>query len=59
MLPLRVCHGSVGETGGRPFDLNGSRGLPCDLRDGIALNESSVFYIGGSLDSQIVGFRTR
>ena len=25
----------------------------------MTLNESSVFYIGGSLDSQIVGFRTR
>jgi hypothetical protein len=85
----------LGETGGRLFDLNGSRGLPYDLREGIALNgssffvleqqwtkkgaqefpfgvvvvknetvtttlnESSVFYIGGSLDSQIVGFRTR
>jgi len=85
----------LGETGGRLFDLNGSRGLPYDLREGIALNgsslfvleqqwtkkgaqefpfgvvivknetitttlnESSVFYVGGSLDSQIVGFRTR
>ena len=85
----------LGETGGRLFDLNGSRGLPYDLREGIALNgssyfvleqqwtkkgaqefqfglvivknetitktlnESSVFYIGGSLNSQIVGFRTR
>jgi hypothetical protein len=85
----------LGETGARLFDLNGSRGLPYDLREGIALNgssyfvleqqwtkkgaqefpfgvvvvknetitttlnESSVFYIGGSLDSQIVGFRTR
>jgi hypothetical protein len=85
----------LGETGGRLFDLNGSRGLPYDLREGIALNgssffvleqqwtkkgaqefpfgvvivknetikttlnESSVFYIGGSLDGQIVGFMTR
>jgi len=85
----------LGETGGRLFDLNGSRGLPYDLREGIALNsssffvletswnesgaqefpfgvvivdssriasalnESSIFYVGGPLDSQIVGFRTR
>ena len=34
----------LGETGGRLFDLNGSRGLPYDLREGIALNSSS-FYV--------------
>ncbi|HEX9908644.1 MAG TPA: hypothetical protein VGB78_09320 [Thermoplasmata archaeon] len=34
----------LGETGGRLFDLNGSRGLPYDLREGIALN-SSTFYV--------------
>ena len=85
----------LSETGARLFDLNGSRGLPYDLREGIALNsssffvletswnesgaqefpfgvvivdssriasalnESSIFYVGGPLDSQIVGFRTR
>ena len=85
----------LGETGGRLFDLNGSRGLPYDLREGIALNgssffvlerswttagaqefpfgivvvsnetisqklnSSSVFYVGGPLDSQFVGFSTR
>jgi len=43
----------------RQSDLEGSRGLPYDLREGIALNGSSVSYIGESLDSQIVGFRTR
>jgi hypothetical protein len=86
---------SIGETGGRLFDLNGSRGLPYDLREGIALNgssffvlehswstdgaqefpfgvvvvsnetisqelnSSSVFYIGGPMDGQIVGFLKR
>ncbi len=85
----------LSETGARLFDLNGSRGLPYDLREGIdlnsssifvletnwnstgaqefpfgvvlvgsakivgALNESSVFYIGGPVENQIVGFRTR
>jgi hypothetical protein len=34
----------LGETGGRLFDLNGSRGLPYDLREGIDLN-SSAFYV--------------
>ena len=84
-----------GEDWGRLFDLNGSRGLPYDLREGIdlnsssffvletdwnsteaqefpfgvvvvsnetisqKLNESNVFYVGGSLGDQIVGFRTR
>lgn len=36
---------SLGETGGRLFDLNGSRGLPYDLREGIALNKSSFFVL--------------
>jgi hypothetical protein len=85
----------LGETGGRLFDLNGSRGLPYDLKEGIdlnsssffvletdwnssgaqefpfgvvvvdagkiasILNESSVFYIGGHMDGQIVWFLTR
>ncbi len=84
----------LSETGARLFDLNGSRGLPYDLREGIALagasfyaletdwnstgaqefpfgvvvldqsrisavlNDSSVFYVGGPTESQIVGFRT-
>ncbi len=84
----------LGETGGRLFDMNVSRGLPYDLREGIALNgssffvlehqwskkgaqefpfgtvivknetitttlnESSVFYVGGPLGNQFVGFRT-
>ncbi len=34
----------LSETGARLFDLNGSRGLPYDLREGIALNGSS-FYV--------------
>ena len=33
-----------GKTGRRLFDLNGSRGLPYDLREGIDLNSSS-FYV--------------
>lgn len=85
----------LSETGGRLFDLTGSRGLPYDLREGIALNgssfyvfetdwntsgaqefpfgvvlvdsakiagalnESSVFYVGGPLDNRLVGFMTR
>ena len=84
----------LSETGARLFDLNGSRGLPYDLREGIALNgssffvlergwstdgaqefpfgvvivsnetisqklnESSVFYIGGSSSGQLVLFQT-
>ena len=80
---------------GRLFDLSTSRGLPYDLREGIALNSSSffvletdwnstgaqefpigtvvvgsaklsaslnsssVFYVGGPSEGQIVGFRTR
>jgi hypothetical protein len=35
----------LSETGGRLFDLNGSRGLPYDLREGIALNGSSFFVL--------------
>jgi len=34
----------LSETGARLFDLNGSRGLLYDLREGIALN-SSGFYV--------------
>ena len=81
--------------GGRLLDFEYGRGLPHDLRDGIALNqsaffmletdwsttggqelpfgvvivsnetisqklnESDVFYVGGPLDGQFVGFRTR
>jgi len=84
-----------GKTGASLFDLNGSRGLPYDLRERIdlnsssfyvletdwsstgaqefpfgvvvvsnetisqKLNESSVFYVGGPLDGQFVGFLTR
>ncbi len=36
---------SIEETGARLFDLNGSRGLPYDLREGIALNKSSFFVL--------------
>jgi hypothetical protein len=36
---------SIGETGARLFDLNGSRGLPYDLSEGIALNSSSLCVI--------------
>jgi len=85
----------LGETGWRLFDLEYGRGLPYDLREGLKLNESSiyvlekswstkgaqefpfgivvvsnetisqklnsssVFYIGGPVGSQFVGFRTR
>ncbi len=84
----------LSETGTRLFDLENSRGLPYDLREGIALTagglyvleidwstsgaqefpfgvvivekdtldsaleEASMFYIGGPLDGQIVGFMT-
>ncbi|MBU0685786.1 MAG: hypothetical protein ABIE25_00035 [Thermoplasmatota archaeon] len=83
------------ETGARLFDLEGKRGLPYDLREGLALNgssffvletawntsgaqefpfgvvvvsnetisqklnESNVFYVGGPLGNQLIGFRTR
>jgi len=46
------------ETGARLFDLNGSRGLPYDLKEGIALNESSVVYIGGHVGGQLTLFWT-
>lgn len=85
----------LSETGARLFDLNGYRGLPYDLREGIVLNDSSffvlerswstdgaqefpfgvvvigsdkiastlnescVFFVGGPLDGQFVGFHTR
>ena len=85
----------LSETGGRLFDLSGSRGLPYDLREGIALNsssfyvletdwntsgaqefpfgvvvvdsdriiaalnDSSVFFVGGPAENHIVGFWTR
>jgi hypothetical protein len=85
----------LSETGGRLFDLEGKRGLPYDLREGLALNgssffvletdwntsgaqefpfgvvvvdsdriiaalnESSVFYVGGPPDNQLVGFKTK
>jgi len=41
---LRLRPERLSETGARLFDLNGSRGLPYDLREGIALN-SSFFYV--------------
>jgi hypothetical protein len=34
----------LGETGLRLFDLNGTRGLPYDLREGLSLNSFS-FYV--------------
>jgi len=42
------CSGFSGETGGRLFDLNGSRGLPYDLKEGIAPNKSSFFVLESS-----------
>jgi hypothetical protein len=36
------------ETGWRLFDLNYGRGLPYDLREGIALNKSSFFVLENS-----------
>lgn len=38
----------LSETGGRLFDLNGSRGLPYDLREGLALNSSSFYVLEDS-----------
>ena len=38
----------LGETGWRLFDLNNGRGLPYDLREGIALNKSSFYVIENS-----------
>jgi len=85
----------LSETGARLFDLEGKRGLPYDLREGLSLNgssffvletawntsgaqefpfgvvvadsdriiatliDSSVFYVGGPLDNQLVGFKTK
>ena len=85
----------LGETGWRLFDLNYERGLPYDLREGIALDTSSfyviesdwstkgaqefpfgivtianetmdqilagsnVFYRGGPIGEELVGFRSR
>ena len=82
-------------SGGRLFDLEGNRGLPYDLREGVGLNlssffvletnwnstgamefpfgivvvsnetisqklnSSSVIFIGGPPDGQIIGFLTR
>jgi hypothetical protein len=37
----------LGETGGRLFDLNGSRGLPYDLREGIPLDEGAFYVVEG------------
>ena len=51
------CHKKSVRITGRLFDLNGSRGLPYDLR-GIALNKSSVVYIGGSVGGQLTLFST-
>jgi len=36
------------ETGWRLFDLNYGRGLPYDLREGIALNKSSFYVLENS-----------
>jgi hypothetical protein len=47
LLHLRDRAEFSGETGARPFDLNGIRGLPCDLREGISLNGSSFFALEG------------
>jgi len=38
----------LGETGWRLFDLNYGRGLPYDLREGIALNKSSFYVLENS-----------
>jgi hypothetical protein len=37
---------SLGETGGRMLNPNGSIGLPYDLREGIARDKSSFFMLG-------------
>jgi hypothetical protein len=56
--PLRAL-GSTGLDGGaRLFDLSGSRGLPYDLREGLALNKSSVVYVGGAVGGQLTLFWT-
>ena len=44
-LHLRDRIESSGETGARLFDLDGSRGLPYALREGIDLNSSSFFVL--------------
>ena len=38
----------LGETGWRLFDIDYGRGLPYDLREGIALNASSFYVVEGS-----------
>ena len=45
LLHLRDRAEFSGVTGGRLFDLNGSSGLPYDLREGIALNSSSFYAL--------------
>jgi hypothetical protein len=42
----------LGETGGRLFDLNASRGLPYDLREGQELNASSFYVLERSWSSR-------
>ncbi len=38
----------LGETGARLFNLEYGRGLPYDLREGLALNSSSFYVLEGS-----------
>jgi len=38
----------LGETGRRLFDLDYGRGLPYDLKEGLALNASSFYVVEGS-----------
>jgi hypothetical protein len=38
----------LGETGRRLFDIDYGRGLPYDLREGLALNASSFYVVEGS-----------
>jgi len=42
----------LGETGWRLFDLNYGRGLPYDLREGVALNHSSFYVVETSWSSE-------
>ena len=47
---------SIGETGVRLFDLNGSRGLPYDLREGVDLNSSSFFVLEAAVFAKHAGY---
>ena len=37
----------LSETGTRLFDIEGARGLPFDLREGLSLSQSSFFVVEG------------